>query len=831
MNNNILIEKSIAHLIEKDFPAYYREEGPVFVAFVRTYYDWLESLNKVNYHARRLMEYGDVDDTLDSFIVYFKEKYLKGIQFETQTNTRQLIKHTLDLYRSKGTERSVELLFALVFGEQAEVYYPGSDIFTLSSGDWVRPQYLEVTSRPINESFVGKQVVGTKSKAVAFVERLIRRKIKSKYIEVFYISAIKGNFQFNEIIKIEGVNVKKCPRIIGSLTSFDMIDRGQGFSVGDIVSISSNNGVQGKGRVAGVESITGLVDFELVDGGWGYSANAEVLVSEKVLALSNVVVTQPDANTNYPLQPFELFETIIQPINSLQYEYANGTFSNGASIYMYYGNNDLAGRGIILSAANSNTTAGTLTVRPNFGNLESNVIFYTSGNAVTANVVAAGFTDLTATANVIGWNSSIDLSIEQTNGTFLIGETVVQTGLGNVVVASAVVNGFTISAGSGILKLESTNGVFKSEKTVTGLDSDATTNAISFGMLVGVKDISNNDFSTISKNYIYGQNTSISGTILRISQGTGASFGISNNLLNSEEVRVDVDLVRNFLDVEIDGLEYGLSGDFTANSGDIILDSLAIVNVEIGTITSINSENPGSDYDTAPIVTIFEPYIAPLWKKDYIFNIANTTGTFIVGEQITQSNTLATGIVKTGSNSSVLYIERSQYNDTFDNTHPITGETSAATANVIYHIDDSISIEIGLNANVTSNVVGGNGVITTLDVYDSGFGYEQDELATFTSSDGLRSGRVRINLNRQGRSEGYYRNTDGFLSDVKRLYDGEYYQQYSYEVRSSVALDKYKDMLKHVIHVAGTKMFGAFVNRTVANNSLELVDSSITIES
>ena len=50
------IEKKISNLIEKQFPAYYRENGPVLVSFIVEYYKWLESNNQTLYHTRRILD-------------------------------------------------------------------------------------------------------------------------------------------------------------------------------------------------------------------------------------------------------------------------------------------------------------------------------------------------------------------------------------------------------------------------------------------------------------------------------------------------------------------------------------------------------------------------------------------------------------------------------------------------------------------------------------------------------------------------------------------------------------------------------------------------------
>src|SRR3989337_3671886 len=60
-----------------------------------------------NYYLRRFLSNKDIDSTADRFLIYFKEKYLKNIQFDTQANIKNLLKHSLDIYRSKGTERSI----------------------------------------------------------------------------------------------------------------------------------------------------------------------------------------------------------------------------------------------------------------------------------------------------------------------------------------------------------------------------------------------------------------------------------------------------------------------------------------------------------------------------------------------------------------------------------------------------------------------------------------------------------------------------------------------------------------------------------------------------
>ena len=202
------IEKLISPLIESQFPAFYREEGPQFIAFVKAYYEWMEQPGNPLYQARNLNNYRDIDTTLDEFIVHFKEKYLRNIQFDTATNKKLLVKNSLDLYRSKGTERSIDLFFKLVYGADAEVKYPADNLFRLSDGTWEVPLYLEITNSKYNVDYVGKQIIGSLSGAKAFVEKYIRRRTDHGYVNILYVSDIVGNFINSEVI---GININNVP--------------------------------------------------------------------------------------------------------------------------------------------------------------------------------------------------------------------------------------------------------------------------------------------------------------------------------------------------------------------------------------------------------------------------------------------------------------------------------------------------------------------------------------------------------------------------------------------------------------------------------------------
>src|ERR1035441_1094527 len=109
-----VIEPHITPFIPRQFPNLYRAEAPNFIEFMKTYYSWMEQQGNPLYYSRNFLWLNDVDTTTDNILVFIKEQYLKNIQFSTEANIRGIIKHCLDIYRSKGTQRCIDLLFRLV---------------------------------------------------------------------------------------------------------------------------------------------------------------------------------------------------------------------------------------------------------------------------------------------------------------------------------------------------------------------------------------------------------------------------------------------------------------------------------------------------------------------------------------------------------------------------------------------------------------------------------------------------------------------------------------------------------------------------------------------
>lgn len=124
-------------------------------------------------------------------------------------------------------------------------------------------------------------------------------------------------------------------------------------------------------------------------------------------------------------------------------------------------------------------------------------------------------------------------------------------------------------------------------------------------------------------------------------------------------------------------------------------------------------------------------------------------------------------------------------------------------------ISDGAGGFYGKNANITAVAGFGVGAIQEVRVYDGGLGYTDNTAVTMTlpGNTEIRADGFCF-VDSHGTGEGYFENSDGFLSADKFLHDNYFYQEYSYEVQSGLSLTKYAGILRDLWHIAGTERFG-----------------------
>jgi len=609
------IEKSISQFIESQFPALYREEGPTLVAFVQSYFEWLESTDNITHKARRLFDYRDIDNTLDEYIIYFKNKYAKYLPLETSADKRLFLKNIHDLYKSKGSERSYEILFQTLYNKNIKIYYPGDDILRVSDGEWFEGKYLEITSFiPNIQDYVGKKVIGVNSRASAIVENYSQRVSNRKVIDVLEISNLNGTFAFGEqIFTSDSPNVVGAviPKTTGSLSAISVLDGGANFSVGDILDVEGK-GTRGKAKVTFVINQQGRVNFILESPGSGYALSTipriipqlqltyanntgniqpgqlafttvsnAMFANGEITAVNNSVVTLKLTTPGFEVG--DTVQTAIKMIVAVQ----SGTFANGEYVHQSNGSSNVGVGQIVSITPNVNNTiyyVGNVT-----GYFTSSV-FSGSGNTfvLIGNTSSAqGFIFNTVGGNSTGTFVVTDLEGGGVGATFRIGDifdkeiiTVNTDYIRDKVNTKLVVFNESLNA-------PGTVSVTGGSNTVNGTGTTFTTDFVVGDYI----QVSNSASKQVREITAIANTTELSVATNFTTTQTGVFYYIdqSNYLFDKVVTIGDIEKISTLL-----------------------IDALTFNELEVGSISYLAGINPGIGYSLDPFVSIVEPLTASL---------------------------------------------------------------------------------------------------------------------------------------------------------------------------------------------------------------------------
>ena len=98
-------------------------------------------------NINQLLDYTDINDTLDDFFENFRNTFLNTIptNLTTGLNKRTFVKNVLQLYQRKGNKKGHEIFFRALLGESPVITYPRDQILKVSDGDFNTDTTLKAT--------------------------------------------------------------------------------------------------------------------------------------------------------------------------------------------------------------------------------------------------------------------------------------------------------------------------------------------------------------------------------------------------------------------------------------------------------------------------------------------------------------------------------------------------------------------------------------------------------------------------------------------------------------------------------------------------------------
>lgn len=260
-------------VVASQFPSFVQEDHPRFLTFMKAYYEWLEQAGNALHASKRVLEYQDIDDTVDQFADHLFKEFLPNIPRAALVNKSTLLKFIKQFYRAKGTEKSYKFFFRMLYNTNVEFYYPRTDILRVSDGKWVQHKTVRVVPIKGNiTSLFSQKIRGKTKNCTAFVERVVGVESGPFYGYELFLnrSSITGTFLPNEIIESEDGSTQA--RVTPIPTSVLITNPGTNYKVGDIFDIVGG-GVGAKLKVDRVGPLGEVEKTSIVAFGLEYNTN------------------------------------------------------------------------------------------------------------------------------------------------------------------------------------------------------------------------------------------------------------------------------------------------------------------------------------------------------------------------------------------------------------------------------------------------------------------------------------------------------------------------------------------------------------------------------
>lgn len=210
--NSDEVKGTVSAVLSEQLPEFVQSDHTTFVAFIEAYYEWLELEGNAIERTRNAHLYSDIDKTVDSFVSYFKKNYLVDIPDNIINDKRLFLKRVKDFYQSKGTDKSLILLFRMLFNEEVEVYYPKKDMLRVSAGNFTSDTILNIKN-VVGDSglLIGQTIVQANKPlqpnvnlATGLVENFIAFAVGDDeiYQLVLTENSVSGQFVAGEIVTV-----------------------------------------------------------------------------------------------------------------------------------------------------------------------------------------------------------------------------------------------------------------------------------------------------------------------------------------------------------------------------------------------------------------------------------------------------------------------------------------------------------------------------------------------------------------------------------------------------------------------------------------------------
>ena len=264
----------------------------------------------------KLLEYRNVETSIDTYIDYLKDELYPSIPITYYGDKRVIASKFREFFQSKSNEDSYRFIFKLLYDDNIDFYYPGTDIIRVSSGKFEKTQVIRTAASAYGYNslgnlytrdiflFLNKTIRGRTTGFLANVVDIKKFFIGSREVAEMTLKLVSGTFVGGEeIYDITDENL--FTSLFGIVSQVNVIDGGSGYRDGDVITITGD-GSEAQAKVISIKE-SPISALKVNTLGHGYQLNTFATVDNtdtggsgfivQVTGIANTYVVTSGANT------------------------------------------------------------------------------------------------------------------------------------------------------------------------------------------------------------------------------------------------------------------------------------------------------------------------------------------------------------------------------------------------------------------------------------------------------------------------------------------------------------------------------------------------------
>ena len=427
------IEKRISSIVSKHIPEFTRTQNPLFVKFLRYYYEFLEQ----DFNAQELLQninsYADIDRTVPSFVYYFLQNYGSKIPTSALIDKRFLVKKLNDLYQAKGSLLSFQSLFRLLYDEEISINYPYENVLRASDGEFVSKFCIGVTTEEGDTENIEKRFLTYNYNGAKFESPIVGIKSFPQGITEIQIDAAKKatNYVPGEFVYVydKDKNVLFKGNIRPTINDYSVVVPGSNFKIGQVYAVNYGPATGTLLKINKLTSNKGVAQVKIINFGYNYPDDLElnILPNENTTKTVEPKVSSTRGftdefsilkinNSDYFLEDYLSESNYIGNPLLFNYSYDELTDSvdnvdaNNVPIFNVINIKNIQ---FVANSVSTSLTSNTLGTTDFFS---ANIINSSNGQCVFSNVFSSALVSnaLASYANIAGSNSSVTTFLSNT---------------------------------------------------------------------------------------------------------------------------------------------------------------------------------------------------------------------------------------------------------------------------------------------------------------------------------------------------------------------------------------------------------------------------------